>query len=174
MPQTNPLQQSFEKINDITGGVSQQVVDTVKDATKESIGDIKQAPLDILNDLIGASAQESGGGAGSGDGNQQTQTIAGMQVNPGDITPEFQQKLEEEQKQKAEKMAQHRKILQEFEEHHKRKKAEEEQQEQVEEQQEEMAKQQEVEEEKKKKEPHWRKIIKGQLTGSREGAKKKF
>lgn len=154
----NALTQSFEKINQASGGVVGQVVDTAKDAVTETVKDIAGSPLDILQSLIGGDSDSESTTSGFDPANPQ----AGQQS-------EFTKKLEEDRKKKEALLRQHRTVLAQYDQAFRQRQAQEEQMKHMHEEQEEQQKeQQKVIEQKKKQDPRWMQALK-QGMGSSKG-----
>lgn len=164
----NPLQQTYEAIDNASGGVASQVVDTVQTAVEESASQIAQTPLDILKGLIGMNdaASES-----STSGSDPMAQLTGAGGQPLGQPTEFQKKLMEDREAKEKMMAQHRAMLAAYQQQHQKTKSMDKQAAQQEEVEQEQKKQVQ-EAEKKQQAPMWRRIV--GMGGANEGAKKGF
>lgn len=160
------MQQTFEKLDKATGGVVGQMADSVKTAASETVQQIAQTPLDILQSLIGGS--DSGAESSTSGSDPMAQMQDGT-LKPGEMpnNPEFTKKLDEERAKKEALLRQHRTVLQQYEEAFKQKKAQEEQEKQMLEQQEEQIEEQKKVEQKQKTDPRWKQALKQSLGGGK-------
>lgn len=155
---------SFETINNASGGVVGDVVGGIKDAATETAKDIASSPLDILESLIGGPTSQQ-----SNDPSIENLS-SGTTQDPQD--PKLQQKMIDDQKAKQEKLKQHREMLAQYEQQFKQSQAQQQQEKQVEEQQEEQKKAQIVQLKEQKKQESLAVQNAKQMGGSHESMKK--
>lgn len=133
--QKSGLAQSFEKINDLTGGTASQVAQGLMDAAETVTSDVVKAPLDALESLLG------GGGGGKGkseptfdSGDQGVEAVAATAGDdPAAYQAAMQQKLEESKQKREKKLHQAREMIAQYDQQWKKTKQEDAERKQVDE-----------------------------------------
>jgi hypothetical protein len=152
----NPLSDTFEQINQATGGIPQDLVDQGKDvvgaATVDVVKGMAKAPLDALVDLIGGGSGGNTGNSNISETNESANSSSGNQVTnqQNDQNDDLQSKIDAARQEQQTKLTRAREVLADFEQQFQQTKQEEEMRKQ-EEAQEEAQKQQVRQIEEKKK-----------------------
>jgi len=118
--QSGVIKQTFEKLNQATGGVAGDVVGGLADTGKEMVKDVAKAPIDILKGLLGADGDE---------GVEESKVTSGsgsQQVGGSNNAISATKRMEVETK-KQDKITQTRKMIAEYEQQWEKTKQEEEQ-----------------------------------------------